>query len=145
MAHARKRGRPGGNRKEPNAVKLAAEREDADDHAPTPEKRAAVAAMAATFISHELMAVQLGISARSLRRHYRIEIDTAMERATATVVSRLHEQTKKHPVAAFFWLTNRDPTRWKNASKVEVTGLNGLADRLKRAKERKSGGTGNGG
>ncbi len=85
-------------------------------HFPTPETRAAVAAGAATFLSHDLIALQLGISKPTLERNYRIELDTAVERANATVVSRLHGHTTKHPVACFFWLQNRDSDRWKHAN-----------------------------
>ncbi len=85
-------------------------------HKPTPEQRAAVAAGAATFLSHDLIALQLGISKPTLEKHYRVELDTAVERANATVVSRLHGHTVKHPVACFFWLQNRDADRWKHAN-----------------------------
>lgn len=127
--------RPGHNRK---AAKFAkppppSKKPSPPRHEPTNESRAAVAAMAATFLSQDLMAIQLGIDKRTLLKYYRSEIDTAIERANATVVSRLHGHTAKHPVACFFWLQNRDADHWKHANVLkhqhDATGKMGsLAD-----------------
>lgn len=87
-------------------------------HRPTQETRAAVASAAATFLTQDLIALQLGIDVKTLRRHYRLELDTATERANATVVSRLFGHTSKSPVACFYWLQNRDQERWKHTGQL---------------------------
>ncbi len=89
-------------------------------HVATPERRAAVSAATATFMTQELIAQQMGITVKTLRKHYRIELDTALQRANATVVGRLYEMTKKSAVACFFWLQNRDSKNWKNVNRLDV-------------------------
>ena len=96
-------------------------------HVPSAETRAAVASMKATFLSHELIALQLAIDKKTLEKHYRVELDTAAERANASVVSNLYSHTKKSPVACFYWLQNRAPDQWQDKRNANAPGAGGLS------------------
>lgn len=112
-------------------MQARAEARVAQEHVPTQETRSAVSAMAATFLSQQLISLQLGIDPKTLRKHYQLELDTAIERANATVVARLHSHTTKSPVACFYWLQNRAPDQWqdkRNAGAGAGAGGLSLAD-----------------
>lgn len=118
-----KNARMRGEKPRPRNPGRLGERNEKGQHAPfvpTQEQRAAVAAMTATFCSHKLIATQLAIDEKTLRKHFAVELDTAVDRATATVVGRLYEHTKKYPLACFFWLQNRDAENWQDKRNLNL-------------------------
>ena len=77
-------------------------------HVPTEESRKSVKAMAAYGIPHDDISVALGITAKTLRRHYRQELTVGHISANAQVVGSLFKQAIGGNVtAAIFWTKAR--------------------------------------
>jgi hypothetical protein len=89
---------------------------------PTEADRNTVRSMAATGFTHEAIAKCLGtkgVDEKTLRKHFRTELDTAAERANAAVANRAYQMavTGDPPAATFFWLKCR--ARWQETHKLE--------------------------
>jgi hypothetical protein len=65
-------------------------------------------------MSQRLIALQLGIDVVTLLKHYRMELDTAIERINAKVTMNLVKHTEKFWGAALAWLQNKDPKNWRD-------------------------------
>lgn len=94
-------------------------------HSPSDENRRTVEAMAGYGVPQEDIASVLGIDAKTLRLHYREELDTAAIRANAKVAQTLFRQATEggNTAAAIFWLKAR--AGWREKLEVESTGKNG--------------------
>ena len=98
----------------------------------TEEQRRLVKAMAGCGVPHEGIAVMLEIDPKTLRRHYRQELDRGSVEATAKVAQSLFQMATvdKNMAAAIFWMEARAGWREKpdpsaiaidGASRVVVT------------------------
>ena len=80
-------------------------------HKPDPFHRRQVEAMAAYGVPEQNIARVVGIDAKTLRKHYREELDTGQTKATAKVAESLYRKatTDGHQsvTAAIFWLKTR--------------------------------------
>ena len=80
-------------------------------YAPTDKERAQCKALAAMGVPNTDIAIVLQISAPTLRRHFRHELDTGSIEANAKVAQSLFKQAtdpaKPSVVAAIFWLKVR--------------------------------------
>lgn len=86
----------------------------------TPEQRAMVANLTAVGVTQEQIAGDhLKIDLKTLRAHFRAELDTAAQQANAVVVGRLFAMTKSNVAAAIFWLKNRSKDQWKDSHGIE--------------------------
>lgn len=78
---------------------------------PTDKERAQCKALSAMGIPHADIALVLQISAPTLRRHFRAELDVGSVEANAKVAQSLFRQatdpTKPSTVACIFWLKTR--------------------------------------
>lgn len=87
---------------------------------PTDKERAQVRTLAGMGIPHTDIAIVLQISAPTLRRHFRRELDAGAIQANAKVASSLYraatDQAKPNVVAAIFWLKSR--AGWREADAV---------------------------
>ena len=85
---------------------------------PTAEQRRIVRSMAAYGMRQEEIAACLGIrSAKTLRRHFREELDRAVPEANARVVQSLFkEATGGNVTAMIFWLKAR--AGWREVAAV---------------------------
>jgi hypothetical protein len=94
----------------------------------TSEQRKQVEAMAAYGVPSEEIGRVMGMTAKTLRKHFREELDTAMTTANAAVAGFLFQNAKNGNVAAqIFWLKTR--ARWKEpAQAVEHSGAVGSYD-----------------
>lgn len=98
-------------------------------HVPTQKNRGLVEAYAACGTPEEDIARLLGIDPKTLRKHYRSELDIAHVKANAKVAGALYNTAIdpkagiKHVTAAIFWLKTR--AGWKETSVVESTGKDG--------------------
>ena len=96
-------------------------------HTPTDALRAQVKAMSAFGIPQDDIAVCLDIDAKTLRRHYREELDKAEAEANAKVAESLFKKaTGNGPqsvTAAISWLKTR--AQWKDTTVHELTGKDG--------------------
>jgi len=94
-------------------------------HQPDPSQRRQVEALAAYGIPADDMARVVGVDPKTLRKHYREELDLGQTRANAQVASFLFNSAKSGNVTAqIFWLKTR--ARWREApTTLEHSGPNG--------------------
>lgn len=93
-------------------------------HEPTDQNRLQAKTLAAVGIRHEDIAAKLGISADTLTKYYRKELDDGRVDANAVVAKSLYEQAKTGNTAAMiFWLKTR--AGWKETMVNEHTGADG--------------------
>jgi hypothetical protein len=77
---------------------------------PTPEQRGMVKSMAAMGILHEHIALKIGVrSPKTLRKHFRQELDLGAVEADYKVMSTLFQMATsgEHPGATIFWAKTR--------------------------------------
>lgn len=83
-------------------------------HRPTDQSRGQVSALASFGVPQNDIAAYIDVDPKTLRKHYRRELDTAETRANAAVAKRLYEQATGDSVpAAIFWLKARAGWREK--------------------------------
>lgn len=89
-------------------------------HEPTEETRKLVSMHAAIGTNHETIAAIIGIDDKTLRKHYREELDYAMAQANATVGNALFTKATMGDTAAMiFWMKTR--AGWREKHDVDVT------------------------
>ncbi len=95
--------------------------------AATAEQRRTVRAMAAFGIPQMEIANVVGISDRTLRKHFREELDKAATEANAKVAEVCFRMATSGtvPAATFFWLKTR--AGWRETNRQEHTGADGGA------------------
>ena len=100
-------------------------------HKPDPLRRRQVEAMSAYGIPEADTARVLGIDPKTLRKHYREELDLGATKANAQVAGFLFNSAKSGNVTAqIFWLKTR--ARWKEpASELKHSGSLGTYDMTK--------------
>lgn len=88
---------------------------------PTDENRRLVRTLAAVGTRHEDIAKKLSISADTLTRHYRQELDDGRIDANAAIAQSLYQQAKSgNTTAMIFWLKTR--AGWKETDRHELVG-----------------------
>ena len=93
-------------------------------HKVTLENQELAKRLAALGVPYEDIATRLKISADTLTKYYKEELDDGRIDANAAIAGTLFQQAKKgNTAAAIFWLKTR--AKWKETSVNEVTGLNG--------------------
>lgn len=93
-------------------------------HVPDKKTRGTVEAMSSYGVPQEDIAKVLDIDPKTLRLHYRYELDTAEIKANAQVASRLYQKCMKDDTSSLiFWLKTR--AGWKETVKNEHTGADG--------------------
>jgi len=97
-------------------------------HEPTPESRQLVQLHTTIGTPQEDVARIVGIDAKTLRKHYRDELDLAHAKANATIGGALFNKAKSGDTAAMiFWMKTR--AGWRETNRTELTGADG--DELK--------------
>ena len=107
-------------------------------HAPDPANRRQAEAMAAYGVPESDIACVIGIDPKTLRKHYRQELDQGHTKANAKVAESLFRKAlgdgPQSVTAAIFWLKTR--ARWKEVSVHEHGGVPGQpierVDRIER-------------
>ena len=103
-------------------------------HKPTEKDRETVKRLSALGVPHEDIATRLKISADTLVKHYKDELDEGRIDANAAIAGTLFNQAKRgNTAAAIFWLKTR--ARWKETQVNEVSGLDGKDIRIAWADE----------
>lgn len=93
-------------------------------HKPTPETTAQVEALSGYGVRHDEIAIYLDIDPKTLRKHYREQLDKGHIKANVGVARSLHKQaTEGNTAAAIFWLKSR--AGWREKIDLEMTGANG--------------------
>jgi hypothetical protein len=88
---------------------------------PTEDERRTVRAMAGFGVPQDDIAVLLDIDPKTLRRHFRRELDRGSIEATAKVAQTLFQMATvdKNVAAAIFWMKAR--AGWREKHEVQVT------------------------
>ena len=96
-------------------------------HEPTPKDRAYVESLTGYGIDQAQIASMLKIDLKTLRKHYRDELDNGTAKANAAVAQSLYKKAvgdgNQAVTAAIFWMKTR--ARWKTTDTLEHTGRNG--------------------
>ena len=93
-------------------------------YTPTAENKKLVKTLAAVGITFEDIATKLEISADTLVKYYKKELDDGRIDANASIGQTLFQQAKNgNTAAAIFWLKTR--ARWKETQAVELSGPDG--------------------
>ena len=96
-------------------------------HKPDPVVRRQVEAMAGYGVAESDIARVAGIDPKTLRKHYRDELDNGHVKANAKVAENLFRKAtgegREAVTAAIFWLKTR--AGWKETALHEVSGRNG--------------------
>lgn len=91
-------------------------------HIPDPVNRRQVEAMAAYGVPEADIATVIGIDPKTLRKHYRQELDTGHIKANSKVAENLFRKAtgdgREAVIAAIFWLKTR--ARWKETTVTEL-------------------------
>ena len=92
---------------------------------PSEEQRRLVKQWAAFGQTQEMTARKLGIDLKTLRKHFRDELDLGGAEATAAVAGALFKKAtqKDDTTAQIFWMKTRGG--WSEKQKHEVTGADG--------------------
>ena len=90
---------------------------------PTEADRNTVRSMAATGFTEEQIARCLGtngLDPKTVRKHFRQELNTAHDKANAAVANKCYQMAiaGDPPAATFFWLKTR--ARWKETTDVNL-------------------------
>lgn len=95
-------------------------------HKPTDKTRGRVEAFAAYGVPQEFIAKELDISPKTLRHHYREELDHGLSKATAQVAQTLFKLAVGGDKAScMFWLKTR--AGWYEKARLEHSGPDGKA------------------
>jgi hypothetical protein len=96
-------------------------------HKPNPVVRRQVEAMAGYGVAEADIAGVIGIDPKTLRKHYRDELDNGHVKANAKVAENLFRKAtgegREAVTAAIFWLKTR--AGWKETAVQELSGRNG--------------------
>jgi hypothetical protein len=87
-------------------------------HQPTDAQRQTVQLHATVGTRHDVIADIIGIDPKTLRKHYREELDQAMAKANATIGGALFNKAKAGDTAAqIFWMKTR--AEWRETNRTE--------------------------
>jgi hypothetical protein len=93
-------------------------------YSPTPESRQLVTLHATIGTTQETIADILGIDAKTLRKHYRAELDQSMAKANAQIGGALFNKAKGGDTAAMiFWMKTR--AGWRERQEIDHTSSDG--------------------
>ena len=94
---------------------------------PTDEQRRTVKALAGYGVPQEGIAIHIGVDPKTLRKHFRDELDRGSVEATAKVAQTLfHLATvEKNVASVIFWMKAR--AGWRETVRQENTGADGGA------------------
>jgi hypothetical protein len=93
-------------------------------HAPTDALRQTVQLHTTVGTPQPVVAQILGIDAKTLRKHYRAELDLARAKANATIGGALFNKAKSGDTAAMiFWMKTQ--AGWRETNRTEITGAEG--------------------
>lgn len=96
-------------------------------HVPTDKDRKMVQSMIGFGITQNQISKIMGVSADTLQRHYRDELDTGVARANSLVAQNLFSiatgKGSGSVAAAIFWMKTR--AQWREVNRQEITGADG--------------------
>ena len=96
------------------------------EHLPTPETQKLVESSSGLGLPHESIAVLVGIDDKTLRKHYRNELDMGKAKANGQIAKTLFSKAVAGDTTSLIWWT-KSQMRWSETVKNEVTGADGEA------------------
>jgi hypothetical protein len=93
-------------------------------HEPTPETRKLVESTSGLGLPHEQIAMLVGIDDKTLRKHYRTELDLGKAKANGQIAKTLFNKALAGDTASLIWWTKAQ-MRWSETVKQELTGADG--------------------
>jgi transposase len=88
-------------------------------HSPTDDQRHLVEVLVAGGTPKRTIARAMGIGMNTLRKRYKVELDTGLEMANSKVVRRLYRLIEQGSTpATIFWLKTR--AGWKEGQTIEI-------------------------
>jgi hypothetical protein len=94
------------------------------EHEPTEQTRKLVESSSGLGLPHESIAVLVGIDDKTLRKHYRRELDTGKAKAHVKIAQTLYQKATAGDTTSLIWWT-KSQMRWSETVKQEVTGADG--------------------
>ena len=93
-------------------------------HIPTEKSRAEVLALAGFGTKHDDIAMNVGVTKKTLYKHYREELDTGSIKANSAVAKTLYKLAiDGDSRSCMFWLKTR--AGWRETDRHEITGAAG--------------------
>jgi hypothetical protein len=99
------------------------------EHKPSEENKRIVETSAGLGLPHEQIGALIGIDDKTLRKHYRTELDVGKAKASAQIAKTLFSKAQGGDTTALIWWTKAQ-MRWAETQKQEVTGANGGAQEM---------------
>ena len=93
-------------------------------HKPTDETRRLVETSSGIGLPHEQIALLLEIDDKTLRKHYRAELDKGKAKAHLRIAQTLFNKATSGDTTSLIWWT-KTQMRWSETVKQEVTGADG--------------------
>lgn len=95
-------------------------------HIPTAENRKLAETVSGLGLPHEQIGALIGIDDKTLRKHYRHELDQGIAKANSNVVKSLYSKASGGDVTACIWWT-KTRLGWKDTSRTEISGIREVA------------------
>ena len=96
------------------------------EHIPSAENKRLVETSAGLGLPHEQIGALIGIDDKTLRKHYRTELDLGKAKASAQIAKTLFNKAQGGDTTALIWWTKAQ-MRWAETQKQEITGADGAA------------------
>ena len=93
-------------------------------HEPNDNSRKQVETSAGLGLPHEQIAALIGIDDKTLRKHYRAELDIGKAKASASIARSLYNKALGGDTTAMIWWT-KSQMNWSETVKQELTGADG--------------------
>ena len=94
------------------------------EHQPTAENKKLVESTSGLGLPHEQIATLIGIDDKTLRKHYRAELDLGKAKANGQIAKTLFNKALAGDTTSLIWWTKAQ-MRWSETVKNEMTGANG--------------------
>jgi predicted transcriptional regulator len=94
------------------------------EHIPTDESRKMVESTSGLGLPHEQIAILVGIDDKTLRKHYRAELDMGKAKANGQIAKTLYSKAVGGDTTSLIWWT-KTQMKWAETQKHELTGAEG--------------------
>jgi hypothetical protein len=94
------------------------------EHLPTDESKRMVESTSGLGLPHEQIAILVGIDDKTLRKHYRTELDMGKAKANGQIAKTLFSKATGGDTTALIWWT-KTQLKWAETQKHELTGADG--------------------
>ena len=100
-----------------------------NEHIPNAENKRLVETSAGLGLPHEQIGALIGIDDKTLRKHYRVELDLGKAKASAQIAKTLFNKAQGGDTTALIWWTKAQ-MKWAETQKQEISGADGGAQQM---------------